>query len=205
MIFEEISDRLRDPEWEVRQHALRVLVDVLPTIGPEAIDELASLVLVDLIDNLGHPAPAVRKGSLDALRIYLLHTLRRDEVTHKILYEGMNRADVLDEYQTRVATGVILSTPLLLFPSKSSPRPSNKLVRETSQALAVRLGQVTHQESALRSLAKIRETIGRDELNGYLSELDDAMIRNFELLCEVYGVTSDPGRRRRRPRVSLVF
>lgn len=200
-IFEEISDRLRDPEWEVRQHALRVLVDVLPTIGPEAIDELASIVLADLIDNLGHPAPAVRKGSLDALRIYLLHSLRRDEVTKKILHEGMSRPDVLDEYQTRVTTGVILSAPLLLFPSRSSPQPSRQLVRDTSQALAMRLGQVTHQESALRSLAKIREAVGRDTLNGFLAELDDAMIRNFELLCDVYGVTSDPGRKRRRPRV----
>jgi hypothetical protein len=83
-IFEEISDRLRDPEWEVRQHALRVLVDVLPTLSVELIDKVTNLVLSDLVDNLGNSAPAVRKGSLDAIRIYLLHSPRRDELTKKV-------------------------------------------------------------------------------------------------------------------------
>ncbi|XP_011500447.1 PREDICTED: uncharacterized protein LOC105364258 [Ceratosolen solmsi marchali] len=174
-IFYEISDRLRDPEWEVRQHALRVLVDVLPTLNTELIDNIASLVLPDLIDNLGNSAPA-------------------------ILQDGLNRTDVLDNYQTSVAKGVIVSTPLLLFPSRSSVKPSKEIVREATQALAMRLVQVTHQESALRSLAKIRDTIGEEEFNGYLHEIDDSMKRNFELLCDVYAIqNSSPMTSRRRP------
>lgn len=61
-IFLELSDRLRDPEWEVRQHALRVLIDVIPVITPDRLDEKVAIILNDLIENLGHPAPAVRKG-----------------------------------------------------------------------------------------------------------------------------------------------
>ena len=78
--FDEISDRLRDPEWEVRQHALRVLVDVLPTLDDNVVDEVMQPVLPELINNLGHLAPAVRKGALDTLRVYLLCSPRKDEI-----------------------------------------------------------------------------------------------------------------------------
>lgn len=116
----------------------------------------------------------------------------------------MNRPDVLDDYQTSIATGVILSTPLLLFPSRSSTRPGSEVVRAATQALAMRLVQVTHQESALRSLAKIREAIGEDEFAGYLKEVDDSMKRNFDLLCDVYGIRrSSPTAKRKRPRVII--
>ncbi|XP_058799281.1 uncharacterized protein LOC131668840 isoform X2 [Phymastichus coffea] len=194
-IFAEIGERLHDPEWEVRQHALRVLVDVLPTLDHEIVDEIVEPLLPDLVDNLGNPALAVRKGSLDALRIYLLHSSRRDDITKKILHDGLNRTDVLDEHETNVAQGVILSTPLLLFPSRSSNRPTTDVVREACRALAMRLVQVSQQESALRSLAKIREVIGSEEFDGYLREVDDSMKRNFELLCDVYGLE---GARKRR-------
>lgn len=82
--FVEISERLRDPEWEVRQHALRVLMDVLPTLNTDAVDKVMQPVVPELINNLGHPAPAVRKGALDALRVYLVHTPNRDSVVKNV-------------------------------------------------------------------------------------------------------------------------
>lgn len=72
--FLEISDRLRDPEWEVRQHALRVLIDVLPTLNADIVDKVMQPVVPELVNNLGHPAPAVRKGALDAFRVFLIHS-----------------------------------------------------------------------------------------------------------------------------------
>jgi hypothetical protein len=77
------------------------------------------------------------------------------------------------------------------------------VIREATQALAMRLVQVTHQESALRSLAKIRDAIGEEEFNGYLVEIDDSMKRNFELLCDVYELRGCASpKNRRRPGVS---
>lgn len=82
--FVEISERLRDPEWEVRQHALRVLMDVLPTLNADVVDKVMQPVVPELINNLGHPAPAVRKGALDTLRVYLIHSPNRDSMVKNV-------------------------------------------------------------------------------------------------------------------------
>ena len=100
--------------------------------------------------------------------------------------EGLSRADALDSFQTNVSVGVILSTPSLLFPSSSSPRPSNQILSEAIAALATRLIQVTHQEAAIRSLVKIHEIIGHEEFNYYLNNLDINAKRDYEVLCDVY-------------------
>lgn len=82
--FIEISERLRDPEWEVRQHALRVLMDVLPTLNIDVVDKVMQPVVPELINNLGHPAPAVRKGALDTLRVYLVHSPNRENMVKNV-------------------------------------------------------------------------------------------------------------------------
>ena len=82
--FDEISERLNDPEWEVRQHALRVLIDVLPTLEIDIIDKSMKSVVPELVKNLGNSAPAVRKGSLDALRVYLLHSIDKDTMIRNV-------------------------------------------------------------------------------------------------------------------------
>lgn len=82
--FLEISDRLRDPEWEVRQHALRVLIDVLPTLNADIVDKVMQPVVPELVNNLGHPAPAVRKGALDAFRVFLIHSHDRENTIKNV-------------------------------------------------------------------------------------------------------------------------
>lgn len=82
--FQEISDRLRDPEWEVRQHALRVLVDVLPVLEHNVVDKLMVPVVPELVTNLGHQAPAVRKGALDTLRVYLCYSQEKERMFQKV-------------------------------------------------------------------------------------------------------------------------
>ena len=51
-VFDEFYERLHDPEWQVRQHALRVLVDVLIVMGQQADYHIQNLVH-PLVDNLG--------------------------------------------------------------------------------------------------------------------------------------------------------
>lgn len=59
-MFNEFQERLQENEWQVRQHALRVLVDVLIVMGQQA-DYHVGNIIHSLVDNLGHIAPAVRK------------------------------------------------------------------------------------------------------------------------------------------------
>ncbi|XP_014210099.1 stress response protein nst1-like [Copidosoma floridanum] len=62
----------------------------------------------------------------------------------------------------------------------------------------MRLVQVVHQEAALKSLAKIRDTVGEEEFGKYLTEVDESMKRNFELLCEIYGIERSSSAKRNR-------
>ncbi|OAD61435.1 hypothetical protein WN48_10137, partial [Eufriesea mexicana] len=190
LTFLEISERLRDPEWEVRQHALRVLIDVLPTLNADIVDKVMQPVVPELVNNLGHPAPAVRKGALDAFRAFLIHSYDRENTIKNILQDGLNRSEVRDSFQTNVTTGVILSVPSLLFPSSSSPLPNPQLVKDATIALASRLAQVPHQEAVLKSLMKIRDAIGVEEFEGYLEDYDNKLKRNIEILSKIYNVKS---------------
>ncbi|KAL6256824.1 hypothetical protein P5V15_011763, partial [Pogonomyrmex californicus] len=186
--FVEISERLRDPEWEVRQHALRVLMDVLPTLNTDVVDKVMQPVVPELINNLGHPAPAVRKGALDTLRVYLVHSPNRETMVKNILRDGLNRPDAHNPFQTNVTTGVILSAPLLLFPSSNSPSPPTQILKDVTIAFASRLVQVPHQEAVLKSLMKIRDTVGEQEFESYLADYDDKLKKNIDVLSKIYNI-----------------
>ncbi|XP_011701488.1 PREDICTED: uncharacterized protein LOC105458119 [Wasmannia auropunctata] len=192
--FVEISERLRDPEWEVRQHALRVLMDVLPTLNTDVVDKVMQPVVPELINNLGHPAPAVRKGALDTLRVYLVHSPNRENMVKNILHDGLNRPDAHNPFQTNVTTGVILSAPLLLFPSSNSPPPTMQILKDATIAFASRLVQVPHQEAVLKSLMKIRDAVGEEEFESYLADYDDKFKKNIDVLSKIYNIK--PSRKR---------
>ena len=67
-LFAELTCRLRDAEWEVRQHALRVLADLAAVLDTSDASRMAAAgVIADVADNLGHPAPGVRGGATEAL------------------------------------------------------------------------------------------------------------------------------------------
>ncbi|EZA50927.1 hypothetical protein X777_10555 [Ooceraea biroi] len=193
--FVEISERLRDPEWEVRQHALRVLMDVLPTLNADVVDKVMQPVVPELINNLGHPAPAVRKGALDTLRVYLVHSPNRDSMVKNILHDGLNRPDAHNPFQTNVTTGVILSAPLLLFPSSNSPPPTAQVLKDATIAFASRLVQVPHQEAVIKSLVKIRDMVGEEEFESYLADYDDKLKKNIDVLSKIYNIK--PSRKKR--------
>ncbi|XP_053595790.1 uncharacterized protein LOC103575564 isoform X1 [Microplitis demolitor] len=190
LVFNEISSRLRDPEWEVRQHALRVLVDVIPTLDEDHVDEIMEPVVGELINNLGHLAPAVRKGALDTLRVYLLYSSTRDAIIKTIIDKGINRNNF--DIQSHITLGVILSAPSLLFPSSRSIKPSRQSLKTVINALASRLSDINYQEIALKSLVKIRDVIG-DEFVSYLEDCPGAK-EDFDNLSQVYNVHSMPKR-----------
>nr|XP_046492904.1 uncharacterized protein LOC124224746 [Neodiprion pinetum] len=186
--FHEISQRLRDPEWEVRQHALRVLVDALPAVEQNSVDKLMVPVFPELVTNLGHSAPAVRKGALDTLQVYLCCSQDTMKMFQKILDNGFNRPDALDNLQSNIGVGVIVGIPSLLFSSAGNLKPSKEMLKFTINALASRMVQVTHQEAVLRSLAHIREKIGTGDFDSNLLDYNANLKRDFEVLCEVHNV-----------------
>ena len=139
-MFLEFFERLHDPEWQVRQHALRVLVDVLIVMGQQS-DNFITLCVHPLVDNLGHIAPAVRKGALDALRVYVATTAMPETVMLDIMTYGMDRP-VSDPFSSRMVVAVMLAIPALILPVLITPKRSYVL-KSVMDSLTQKMVQIT--------------------------------------------------------------
>lgn len=184
-LFEEFHERLFDPEWPVRQHALRVLVDVLIVMGQQADYHIAP-ILHPIVDNLGHIAPAVRKGSLDALRVYVAQTAMPETVMLQIMHYGMNRP-ANDPFSGRLTVAIMLALPALILPVLITPKRAY-VVKAVMDALSTKMVQITYQEIAIKILLKIKDMVGLNEFNEYMPL---NVKKDFELLCKVYGLPKE--------------
>lgn len=181
-MFDEFLERLRDPEWQVRQHALRVLVDVLIVMKQRSDQHFPPLIR-PLVDNLGHAAPAIRKGALDVLKVYMTETAHAETVLLDIIDIGMEQK-LNEAIFGRLCVGVMLSLPSLVQPTLSTSK-RHHLLKAAIAALCRKMVQVTYQEVALKVLIRIREMIGAREFSEHIAHADH---REFELLCNVYGL-----------------
>ena len=186
-VFDEFFERLHDPEPEVRQHALRVLVDVLIVMGQQADYHIQNLVH-PLVDNLGHVAPAVRKGALDALRVYIAQTAMPETVMLDIMNYGMERP-MKDPYGGRLTVAMMLALPALILPILITPK-RQYVAKAVLDAMTNKMSQITYQEIALKILLKIKEMIGANEFYEFMPS---NVKQDFELLCKVYGLPKSPG------------
>lgn len=186
-MFSEFAERLRDPEWQVRQHALKVLIDVL-IVMRERSDQFFEPLVCPLVENLGHSAPAIRKGALDVLKVYMTETEMPETVILEIIDSGMEQKKYFKQFDGRVCVGVMLSLPSLLYTSLGTSK-QNHIVRAVIEALTSKMVQVTYQEIALKVLLRIREMIGAREFSEHIAH---GAYRDFELLCNVYGLPSTP-------------
>ncbi|XP_017029362.1 TOG array regulator of axonemal microtubules protein 1 [Drosophila kikkawai] len=195
-MFAEFHERLQDPEWQVRQHALRVLVDVLVVMQDEADEHMERQQLVVLlVENLGHQAPTVRKGALDCLRVYLAETAVPEAVIMRILDAGLAKQTQMEaEHPGRLSCGVLLSLPALLQSILHTPQ-RHRIVKRALERVVQHLDQLAQQEIALKVLSKMRELLGVHEFEDTMNKLDrsDALAKYYQL-CQVYGVSGKPKR-----------
>nr|XP_026491714.1 uncharacterized protein LOC113397504 [Vanessa tameamea] len=183
LLYIAIKDRLSHPEWEVRLHALRVLADLLPISG-----NALSFPFDQVIDNLGHNSPNVRKAALDALKVFCTHCEDPDcaarAIIDKFSYNNI-RAHTSDvDIKINILTGLILSIPSLISILKR--RNSNLDMFPVFQILGEKLFDNMHKDVALRSLMKLRRLCGPRQYMIYFSRLDSRTQDKFRVLCEMY-------------------
>ncbi|KAJ6633530.1 hypothetical protein Bhyg_15976, partial [Pseudolycoriella hygida] len=183
-MFSEFLERLYDPEWQVRQHALKVLVDVLIIMSQRA-DPYFSPLIKPLVENLGHAAPAVQKGALDCLKVYMSETGMPETVLLEIIGVGMEQKLMNSALFGRQCIAVMLSLPSLIQTQLLNKVKRNFIIKAAIDALTVKMAQVTYQETALKVLLRIRQMIGSREFAEHIAHGDH---REFELLCNVYGL-----------------
>lgn len=190
-VFSELGVRLNDPEWEVRQHALRVLVDLIPVIAKGGNEELDSLmipvVLTEITYNLGHVAPAVRKSAHDVIIVYLKASTDPEFVLRSIVTHALESPAA----KTNLITSAIMCLPELLqtvvMSSETSILGHQTLVQIVS-ALSRRLNQMTYQHHAVQSVIKIREVIGESRFDHFLENYYPQVKRDLIVLCNVYQI-----------------
>lgn len=183
LLYVAIRDRLTHPEWEVRLHALRVLADLLPLSG-----NALTFPFDQVIDNLGHGSPNVRKAALDALKVFCFHCEDPDCAARAILdkcaYHNIRPHSADFDTKVNVITGLILSVPSVMAILKR--RNPSLDIFPVFQTLGDKLFDHVHRDVALRSLIKLRRVSGPRDYVIHLSRLEPKVQDKFRILCEVY-------------------
>ncbi|XP_015835053.2 uncharacterized protein LOC662572 [Tribolium castaneum] len=165
VLFIVLRDRLRNLEREVRQHALRVLADLIPVIDQNLLDKHLEFLLPDLIVNLSHLAPAVRKSTIDVLKIYLKHSPYPNEVLKKLM------TAVPDD--SHLKQGLLMAIPYF----------SSQVNEDTLVFLIRQLFEATNQdflkETSVCSLIKTRSRLGTERFNNLIGD----KLNEFLELC----------------------
>ncbi|XP_052754720.1 uncharacterized protein LOC113513353 [Galleria mellonella] len=183
LLYIAIRDRLTHPEWEVRLHALRVLADLLPLSG-----NALSFPFDQVVDNLGHNSPNVRKGALDALKVFCTHCEDTECAARAILdkcsYQNIRPQSANIDTKVNVITGLILSIPSVMNILKRRNPALNML--PIFQILGDKLFDPIHRDVAQRALLKLRRVCGPRDYMMLLSRLDFKVQDKFRQLCELY-------------------
>lgn len=183
LLYIAIRDRLTHPEWEVRLHALRVLADLLPLSG-----NALSFPFDQVVDNLGHNSPNVRKAALDALKVFCTHCEDPDCAARAFLdkcsYNNIRPHSANIDTKVNVITGLILSIPSVMGILKR--RNSSLDTFPIFQALGDKLFDHVHRDVAQRSLLKLRRVCGPRDYMISLTRLDPKVQEKFRTLCETY-------------------
>ncbi|XP_073989452.1 uncharacterized protein isoform X2 [Rhodnius prolixus] len=185
-VFTELAVRLNDPEWEVRQHALRVLTDIMPVISKtssaEDLDALmVPVVLTDVTHNLGHPAPAVRNSAYDVLLSYLKSTSDPEFVLRSIVSAGLESPAA----SNTLTASVIHVLPRLL---EQTLTISHQSLVHFVTAVSKKITQMAYQKQAVETLNKIRDHVGESRFDHFLESYYPQVKRDLDVLCQVYQV-----------------
>ncbi|XP_030020828.2 uncharacterized protein LOC115440594 [Manduca sexta] len=183
LLYIAIRDRLVHPEWEVRLHALRVLADLLPLSG-----NALSFPFDQVVDNLGHSSPNVRKAALDALKVFCTHCEDVECAARAILdkcsYHNIRPHSANVDNKINVITGLILSIPSVMGILKR--RHPGLDIFPIFHILGEKLFDTVHRDVAQRSLIKLRRICGPRDYMMTLSRLDPKVQEKFRILCETY-------------------
>lgn len=183
LLYVAIRDRLLHPEWEVRLHALRVLADLLPLSG-NALD----FPFDQVVDNLGHPSPNVRKAALDALKVFCTHCEDPEcamrAILDKCAYRNIRPHSADLDAKANVVTGLVLSIPSVLGILKR--RNTTLDMYPIFTVLGDKLFDPLHKDVALRSLLKLRRVLGPRDYMTSFTQLDSQTQDKFRIMCELY-------------------
>ncbi|KAK6621261.1 hypothetical protein RUM43_011567 [Polyplax serrata] len=194
-IFQEISIRLEDLEWPVRQHAFRVLSDIIPILPKDCLDErmIQNDILNKLVINLGHPAPGIRKVASETVQKYLRRTGQTEKMLEALIQYGVKEVNLINNDKARIlgdniTLGTIVSLPDILrpfvLPENGGYCLTQALLVKIIQTLSTQVRNPNYREECLESFRKIRDLVGQERFRKGLEITPD---KDFILSLMFFG------------------
>ncbi|XP_025200422.1 uncharacterized protein LOC112598232 [Melanaphis sacchari] len=191
-VFAELAVRLHHPEWQVRLHGSRVLAYVIPAVGPQLDALMSPTILPAVITNLAHFSPALRSSSMDAILVYVQHSADPEFVLKSMIVQGL---DVFGA-KSSLTVNVMECVPVVLqqIVKRNGERPiAIPTFVHLVTALSNKMVQATFQQAAVYCLDRVKEIVGRNKFDHYLETFHPIIKKDFEVLCEVYRISSSSG------------
>lgn len=142
------------------------------------------LLLEDLIINLGHVGPAVRKAAVDCLRTYMKYSSNSNAILKALVHRYVENTQA--GAQANVVQGIIMAVPFLVL-----PKTSEDTLKYVLQQLLEKTEQMTHQETSLRSLVRIKYMLGEERFQKLLKACASSeACASFEKLCDTYDLNA---------------
>lgn len=160
-LFHVLQNVLTDNNENTRLNCLEFLSAIIPEFG-EDLDACMSLLLPQIVSNLGNNQSSVRKSAIQTLHVYMQFSKDFGNVFSTIIEHGLES----DDRRTR-------NECLIHFPILITPNLAQEDLFTVTQALVGRLETSSKPESspAIISLDRIKNNVGSLTFESYLRRL----------------------------------
>lgn len=105
----------------MRLHGTRVLAYIVPAVGPQLDTLMYPTILSAIITNLAHFSPALRSSSMDAILVYVQHSMDPEFVLKSMIVQGLD----VPGAKSNLTVNVMECVPIVLqqIVKKNGKRP----------------------------------------------------------------------------------
>lgn len=160
-LFRVLQEALADPNSNTRLRCTEFLCEIIPEFGND-LDDCMTLVLPQLVSNIGDNQVSVKKSAIQTLHVYMKHSSQVSAVLNAIIDHGLESDD------RRTRTESLVALPILIMPNLA-----HEDLFTLTKALVGRLENSSRPESspAVVSLERIKNVVGSSVFDNYLRRL----------------------------------
>lgn len=166
-LFHVFQSSLCDSDPNFRLRCIEFISEIIPEFGTD-LDNCMTLILPQLVSNLGNHTVTVKKSAIQTLHVYMKNSSNVGAVFNAIIEHGLESED------KRTRTESLVALPILITPSLAH----EDLFILTKALVEILEGSSRPQPTVL-SLDRIRNVVGEENFNDYLRRLPD----NQQKIC----------------------
>lgn len=158
-LFHVLQATLSDSDQNVRLRCTEFISEIIPEFGAD-LDNCMSLILPQLVSNLGNHTVGVKKSAIQTLHVYMRNSNNVGAVFNAIIEHGLESED------KRTRTESLVALPILI-----TPNLAHEDLFVLTKALVAILETASRPEPTVLSLDRIRNVVGEEKFDDYLRRL----------------------------------